>query len=138
MSTKTVLFVHGNFVNYQCWDKWVHRYEVRGYKCIAVPYPGRDKPVDGLRKAHPDPRLAQLGIDEVLDLHVRTIRGLSEQPIIIGHSLGGLLTQLLVNRGLGAAAIAIDSVPPQGILSFKWSFIKSTMPTLNPLTASPG
>lgn len=137
MATKTVLFVHGNFVNHRCWDRWVNRYEAQGYTCIAVPYPGRDKSVEALRKAHPDPKVSQLGLDEVLDHHVRIINKLEESPIIIGHSFGGLITQLLVNRGLGAAAVAIDSVPPQGVLSFSGSFIRSTMPILNPLTRSP-
>ena len=74
MATKTVLFVHGNFVNHRCWDRWVNRYEAQGYTCIAVPYPGRDKSVEALRKAHPDPKVSQLGLDEVLDHHVRIIK----------------------------------------------------------------
>jgi len=136
MSTNTVVFIHGNFVNYECWNGWVKRYEAKGYKCIAIPYPLRDKPVKALRQAHPDPKLGQLTIDEVIDHLVRVITGLDEKPIIIGHSFGGLLTQLIVNRGLGAAAAAIDSVPPQGVLALEWSFFKSTWPLLNPLTPS--
>lgn len=137
MTTKTIVFIHGNFVSYESWNPWVKRFEAKGYKCVAIPYPLRDKPVETLKKIHPDPKLAELGIDEVIEHHVRTIKALDEPPIIIGHSYGGMLTQLMVNRGLAAAAVAIDSVPPQGVLSFKWSFIKSTMPLFSPLSSSP-
>jgi pimeloyl-ACP methyl ester carboxylesterase len=133
MSTRTVVFIHGNFVNYQSWDNWVERYEARGYKCIAIPYPGRDKTVEELRKAHPDPSVSKLTLAKNIEHHANIIRGLDEPPIIIGHSFGGLLTQLMVNRGLGAAAVAIDSVPPMGVLTTKLSFFRSTFPLLNPL-----
>ncbi|MBZ0303693.1 MAG: alpha/beta hydrolase [Anaerolineae bacterium] len=134
MTSKTIVFIHGNFVNYQCWDKWVARYEARGYKCIAPPYPRRDKSVSELRKAHPDPKTAEVTTEQVINLYVSTINSLDEKPIIIGHSFGGMLTQLMINRGLGAVGVAIDSVPPQGLLSFKLSFLRSTFPLLNPLT----
>jgi pimeloyl-ACP methyl ester carboxylesterase len=133
MPSKTVVFIHGNFVNYESWNPWVSRYEAKGYHCIAIPYPLRDHSVADLRRMHPDPKLERLGLDEVFDHHVRIIQGLSEKPILIGHSFGGLLTQLLVNRDLAAAGVAVDSVPPMGVLSFKWSFLKSAFPILNPL-----
>jgi pimeloyl-ACP methyl ester carboxylesterase len=133
MTTKTVLFVHGNFVNHHCWDQWVKLYEAKGYKCIAPVYPLRDKSVQELRKIHPDPQLRKLTIGEVIDHYVRIINGLDEKPIIIGHSFGRLLTQVLVNKGLSAAAVAIDSVPPQGVLTTKISFLRSLWPVLNPL-----
>lgn len=137
MSTRTVVFIHGNFVNYQSWDDWVERYEARGYKCIAIPYPGRDKTVEALRKAHPDPTLSKLTLAKAIDHHVNIIKGLDEPPIIIGHSFGGLITQLMVNRGLGAAAVAIDSVAPMGVLTSKLSFYRGTFPVLNPLVPGP-
>jgi pimeloyl-ACP methyl ester carboxylesterase len=63
---------------------------------------------------------------------VAAIEALGEKPIIMGHSFGGLLTQLMVQRGLASAAVAIDSVAPQGVLPFEWSFIRSTFPIVNP------
>lgn len=134
MSAKTVVFIHGNFVNYQCWDDWVKRYEAKGYNCIAAAYPLRDKPVQELRKIHPDSALGKLGIGETLDHLAGIITRLDEPPIIIGHSFGGLLTQILVNKGLGAAAVVIGSVPPPGVLTSKISFLRSLWPILNPLT----
>ncbi len=134
MPTQTIVFIHGLFLSYQSWNPWIARYEARGFKCLAVPYPGRDKTVAELRSAHPDPSLGELTIDRVIDHVVQAIQGLDEPPVIIGHSFGGLLTQLLLNRGLGAAGVAIDSVPPQGILSPEPSFLRSLWPLLNPFS----
>lgn len=133
MATKTVMFVHGNFVNYQCWDGWVKRYEAKGYRCIAAAYPERDKTVQELRNEHPNPKVGQVAISQVIDHLAGIANGLDEKPIIIGHSFGGMLTQVLVNKGLGVAAVAIDSVPPQGVLTTKISFFRSLWPVLNPL-----
>lgn len=137
MSSKTILFIHGNFVNYECWDGWVQRFTAQGYKCVAISYPERNKSVAELRAEHPNPKVAGVSIDDVINHIIGEIGKLDEKPIIIGHSFGGMLTQLMINRDLGVAGVAIDSVPPQGVLSFKFSFLRSTSPLLNPLTSSP-
>ncbi len=134
MEPKMIVFIHGNFFNYQSWEAWVARYEAKGYRCLAMAYPGRDKTVAELRAAHPDAVLGELTIEQVIQHCVDTLQGFKEPPIIIGHSFGGLLTQLMLSRGLGAAGVAIDSVPPQGILSTEPSFLRSTWPLLNPFT----
>lgn len=136
MPTKTIAFVHGNFVTKQCWDPWVDRFQARGYNCVAIAYPGRDKPVETLKREHPNPALGRLSMPEVYAHHAKVILSLTEPPILIGHSFGGLLTQLLLQAGLGAAGVAIDSVPPQGVLSPRWSFIRSLWPLLNPMIPS--
>jgi pimeloyl-ACP methyl ester carboxylesterase len=133
MESKTIAFIHGNFVSKRCWDPWVSRFEQRRYTCHPIAYPGRDKPVAVLREELSDPRLSKLTIADVIEHHVRVIRALDEKPVIIGHSFGGLLTQLMLQRDLGVAAIAIDSVPPPGVISLKWSFIRSLWPVVNPL-----
>jgi len=136
MKSRTILFVHGNFVSKACWDGWVARYAKRGYDCVAVPYPGRDKSVAALKRAHPDPALRKLTLRATLDEYERAIDTLPEKPIIIGHSFGGLITQILINRGLGVAGVAIDSVAPMGVLTLKWSFFRGTFPVLNPFAGS--
>lgn len=133
MSTKTIAFVHGNFVTKRCWDPFIQRLEACGYRCVPIAYPLRDDTVENLRRKHPDPALAKLTLPEVIEHHVRTIRSLPEKPIIMGHSFGGLLTQLLTQRDLGVASVAIDSVPPPGVLGTQWSFLRSLWPVLNPL-----
>ena len=130
--TRTIVLIHGNFVSKHSWDAWVTRYQKLGYNCVAIAYPGREGTVRSLRE-NPDPALmSSLTLARVTEHHVKAIRALDEKPIVIGHSFGGLITQLMVQRDVTAAAVAIDSVPPQGVLSFEWSFYRSTWPAINP------
>jgi len=134
--SKTVAFIHGNFVSHHCWDRWVERYEARGYTCVPIEWPGRDFPVAELKQRPDDPVLRTLTIEAVVEHHVRVLRALPEKPIVIGHSFGGLLTQLMVQRDLAAAAVAVDSVPALGVLTLKWSFIRSLWPVINPFISA--
>jgi pimeloyl-ACP methyl ester carboxylesterase len=111
----TVVFVHGGWVTPACWDPFVSFFEARGYRCLAPAWPGKDRPVEAIR-ADPSP-LAGLGIAEIVDHYARIVRALDEPPILIGHSFGGLFVQLLLDRGLGAAGIAIDSAAPKGVFA---------------------
>lgn len=63
------------------------------------------------------------------------MKGFAERPIAIGHSLGGLITQILVNRDLVAAGVAIHSVPPQGIVPYEFSFLKAGWKALGLFTS---
>ena len=134
--SKTIVFIHGNFVTRHCWDPWVERYKARGYNCIALAYPGRDKSVAAHKRDVAQPILSTLTIEQVIEHLAREIGALGEKPIIIGHSFGGLLTQLMVQRDLAAAAVAIDSVPPPGVITLKWSFIRSLWPVVNPFISA--
>ncbi|HEX5588946.1 MAG TPA: alpha/beta hydrolase, partial [Candidatus Limnocylindrales bacterium] len=113
----TVVFVHGGWVTPACWDRFVPYFEARGYRCLAPAWPGKDRPIEEIR-SDPSP-LAGLGIREIVDHYATVVRGLDEPPILVGHSFGGLFVQLLIDRGLGAAGIAIDSAPPKGIFAFE-------------------
>jgi pimeloyl-ACP methyl ester carboxylesterase len=115
MSTP-IVFVHGGWVTPACWDPFVSYFEARGFRCLAPAWPGKDRPVDAIR-ADPSP-LAGLGIADIVDHYEGIVRSLDEPPILIGHSFGGLFVQLLLDRGLGAAGIAIDSAPPKGVFAF--------------------
>lgn len=136
MPSKTVVFIHGLFTTRRCWEPWVARYRDQGYTCFSIAYPGKDKPVETLRRNHPDPALARISMADVVEHHVRSIRSLDVKPILIGYSFGGLLTQILLQRDLGAVGVAINSAPPWGVISAKWSLIRSTWPAFNPLIAS--
>src|SRR5688572_508397 len=131
--TKTIALIHGLSVSKHSWQPWVERYEARGYKVVAIPYPGRDKPVAALQKNPNDPILSTITLPQVIDHLVKSIQALDEKPIIMGHSFGGLLTQLMLQRDQGIAGVAIDSAPPMGVLGTQWSFIRSLWPALNPL-----
>jgi len=115
-----------------CWERWLTHFQAKGYRCIAPAWPGRDKPVDTLRKSHPDTQLGNLTLNAVVEYFASVIQALAERPILIGHSMGGLIVQLLLQGDLAAAAIAIDSAPPMGVFSAKWSFVKSNWPHINP------
>jgi pimeloyl-ACP methyl ester carboxylesterase len=132
MKTKTIVLIHGMFMNPICWEKWIPYYETRGYRVFAPAWPGRDKSVEELRQAHPDPELAKLKLGDVVEYMVGFIKSLEERPAIIGHSMGGLVVQLLHQRDLAVAGVAIDPAPPVGVFSTEWSFIKSNFPTINP------
>jgi pimeloyl-ACP methyl ester carboxylesterase len=114
--SQTVLFIHGGWVTPACWDRFASYFESRGYRCLAPAWPGKDRSVEAIR-ADPSP-LAGLGIGELVDHYDRIVRELDEPPILIGHSFGGLFVQLLLDRGLGAAGIAIDTAPPKGVFPF--------------------
>ncbi|WP_439584835.1 alpha/beta hydrolase [Dyadobacter bucti] len=136
MKTKTVLFVTGAFVTHHCWDEWKVYFDNRGYTTIAPPWPFKDGTAAELRARQPhDTDLAKLTLAELIDHYADIARGLPEKPIIIGHSLGGLITQILLNRDLAAAAVAIHSVPPQGIIPYEFSFLKSTWGALGLFTS---
>jgi len=132
MKSRTVIFVHGMYMTPICWEQWIGHFEAAGYRCLAPSWPGRDKPVDALRKAHPDPKLGSLTLRAVLEHVERRVRSLDERPVLIGHSMGGLIVQLLLQREIAAAAVAIDSAPPLGVLTLSWPFLRSNWPHINP------
>jgi pimeloyl-ACP methyl ester carboxylesterase len=135
MKTQTIVFIHGMYMNPLCWEQWTEFFQSKGYKCLAPAWPGRDGPVETLRKQHPDPQLGNLTLNDVLALFTNVIRALPEKPILIGHSMGGLAVQLLLQRDLAAAGVAIDSAPPMGVLTTRWSFLKSNWPHITPFVS---
>ena len=135
MKSKTIVFVHGMYMTGLCWEKWVGFFEAKGYTCLAPAWPGRDQTVDTLRKQHPDSQLGKLTLNNVLEHFTTIIQALDEKPIIIGHSMGGLIVQLLLQKKLAAAGVAIDSAPPMGVITTQWSFIKSNWPHISPFVS---
>ncbi|MBI5054173.1 MAG: alpha/beta hydrolase [Chloroflexi bacterium] len=127
---KTVVFIHGMYMTPLCWEGWVKRFESQGYRCLAPAWPGRDKSVKELQT--PDSKLGKLNLADILDHLTQKIQALYEKPILIGHSMGGLVTQILNQRGLASAAVAIDSAPPAGVFSMEFSFLKANWGHITP------
>ena len=127
-SRPAIVLIHGLWMTALSFEQWVERYRGRGYDVIAKSWPGMDVSVAELRR-DPSP-IANLGIVEIVEHYEKIIRGLFAPPIIMGHSFGGVITQLLLDRGLGAAGVAIDSGPVKGMLSLPWSTLKSGFPVL--------
>ena len=134
--SKTILFITGAFVGNNCWDEWKTYFEERGFTTLAPPWPYKDASVAELRSRHPhnDKELARLTIEELLTHYENIIKSLSEKPILIGHSYGGLMTQIFVNRGLAAAGIAIHPVPPLGVFPYEFTFLKAGWKSLGVFT----
>jgi pimeloyl-ACP methyl ester carboxylesterase len=135
MKARTIVFVHGMFMTALCWEGWLDCFQAHGYKCLAPNWPGRDRPIETLRKNHSDPQLGNLTLSDVVEHFAGTIRKLGEKPILIGHSMGGLVVQILLQRDLAAAGVAIDSAPPAGVFTTKWSFLKANWPMINPFVS---
>lgn len=122
---KTVVFITGAFVHHSCWDEWKNYFKSKGHHAIAPPWPHKSASAETLRNSHPNKDIAANRLSALTDYYDTIIRQLPEKPILIGHSIGGLLVQLLLQRGLGFSGVAIHSVPPQGIITFKFSFLKA-------------
>jgi pimeloyl-ACP methyl ester carboxylesterase len=126
--TKTIILIHGLWVTPRSWDSFQRYYESAGWRVLAPAWPGISGEVADMRR---DPSgLRGIGISEVLAHYTDVIRSLDAPPVIMGHSYGGLITQLLIDRGLGAAGVAISSVPPKGILVLPWSTYRALTPAL--------
>ena len=128
---KTIVFIHGMFQNPKSWHKWVAFFTQKGYKCVAPAWPlHKGEPAD-LRK-NPPAGLGDLDLQTIVNEMESVVRALHEPPIVIGHSVGGLIAQLLVATGLVKIGVPIDSVAPNAMLAFDWGFLKNSALIANP------
>jgi pimeloyl-ACP methyl ester carboxylesterase len=124
----TIVLVHGLWVTPRSWEKWVEHYEGKGYRVLTPAYPGLEVEVEALNE-DPSP-IEALTIPGVVE-HLESIVGeLENPPIIMGHSAGGLFTQILLDHGYGAAGVAIDSAPAEGVRVTPVSQIRVFFPIL--------
>jgi len=122
---RSILFITGAFVSNTCWDQWRTYFEAKGHTTFAPPWPHKDAPAETLRNRQPDAAIASNRLTALTDYYTDLAKQFPEPPIVIGHSIGGLIVQLLLQKGLVASGVAIHSVPPQGVFTFKFSFIKA-------------
>ncbi len=125
MQPATVVFITGAFIHHSCWNEWRTYFEQKGFKTIAPPWPHKDASPEILRNSHPNAEIASNRLALLTDHYEKIIRQLPEKPVLIGHSIGGLIVQILLQRGVGSSGVAIHSVPPQGVFTFKLSFLKA-------------
>jgi len=131
LKSKTIVLVHGLFVNNKSWENWKTFFETKGYTVYAPANPSHSGNPEALRK-NIDPNLTQVNFVDVVNNLVQFIDALPEKPILIGHSLGGLTVQKLMDLGKGEAGVTIDGAPPQGVIPYEWSFWKSNFTVVNP------
>ena len=124
----TIVLIHGLWMTPLSWEHWVTRYESRGYRVLALAYPGFEVGVEALRK-DPTP-IEKATVPATVEYFESEIEKLDRPPIIMGHSFGGLLTQILLDHGYGAAGVAIDSAPTEGIRVSPPSQVRATFPIL--------
>ena len=135
IQSKTIVFITGAFVSHSCWDEWKVYFDNKGYKTMARPWPGKNADAQTLRARHPDKVLAAVTLSDVIEHYVRIVKGLPEKPILIGHSFGGAVSQMLMDRGLAAAVVAIHAAPPQGVIPYELNFLRSTSQALGLFTS---
>jgi non-heme chloroperoxidase len=130
-----VVFIHGLWLLPGSWKRWVELFEGAGYAPLAPGWPDDPETVEQAR-AHPEV-LAGKGVGQIAAHYAEVIGGLKVKPAVIGHSFGGLLTQMIAGKGLSAASVAIDAAPYRGVLPLPLSALRSALPALgNPLNVS--
>jgi pimeloyl-ACP methyl ester carboxylesterase len=113
MNITTIVLINGLWISALGWELWVQHYADKGYRVLAKSWPGMEGDIEQLRR-NPN-SFASLGLTDVVDHYEQIIRELETPPIVIGHGVGGLVTQILLDRGWGAAGIALAPVPPKGV-----------------------
>jgi len=127
-----VVFIHGLWLLPSSWASWAGLFEDAGYAAVTPSWPDDPETVAEAR-AHPEV-LARKTLGQVADHTAEVIDGLDRKPAVMGHSTGGLLAQILADRGLSAATVAIDPGPFRGVLPLPLATLRSSSPVLrNPL-----
>ena len=127
-SPQTIVLVHGFWVTPRSWEKWIAHYEAQGFRVLAPAYPGFEVEVEALN-ADPAP-IAAATLPAIVEGYEAVLDTLDAPPIIIGHSAGGAITQILLDHGYGAAGVAVNSAPTEGVMVTPWSQLHSTFPIL--------
>ena len=129
-NSRTIVFIHGLFVNPKSWTNWKSYFETKGYTCYSPANPYHEGEPKELR-GNINPQLAHVNFEDVVNNCLKLIDSLTEKPIVIGHSLAGLVVQKLVEMNKVEVGVCIDSAAPMGIITSQWSFWKANFPVIN-------
>ena len=124
-----VVFIHGLWLLPSSWDRWATVFEDAGFSAVKPGWPDDPETVADA-KAHPDV-FAGKSVGHVADYMAGIARRLKKKPAVIGHSFGGLMTQIIAGRGLAAVSVAIDPAPFRGVLPLPFSALKAASPVLS-------
>ena len=123
-----VVFIHGLWLLPSSWDRWAAVFDAAGYTALTPGWPDDPETV-AQANAQPDV-MARKTIGQVADHFEEIARSLTRKPVLVGHSFGGLLAQILAGRGCASATVAIDPAPFRGVLPLPFSALKSAWPVL--------
>ncbi len=127
-SPDTIVLIHGFWVTPRSWEDWISHFEGRGYKVLAPAYPGFEVEVEALN-ADTTP-IEKVTVPQIVEHLESVVGGLDSPPIIMGHSAGGVFTQILLDHGFGAVGVAINSAPTEGVKRIPLSQVRSSFPVL--------
>jgi pimeloyl-ACP methyl ester carboxylesterase len=128
MASNNIVLVHGLWMTPLSFEYWAHHYGERGYRVHVPGWPGMDHDIRRLRRSPES--FASLGIRQIVDHYERMVLGLEEPPILVGHGLGGLVVQALLDRGLGSCGVAVASAPIRGIWTLPYTKMRLVTPQL--------
>jgi pimeloyl-ACP methyl ester carboxylesterase len=128
MSSNNIVLVHGLWMTPLSFEYWAHHYGERGYRVHVPGWPGMEHDIRRLRR-FPE-SFASLGIRQIVDHYERIVLGLEEPPILVGHGIGGLVVQVLLDRGLGSSGVALASAPIRGIWTLPYTKMRVVTPQL--------
>jgi non-heme chloroperoxidase len=128
MKKRTIIFIHGLWIHASSWIPWMDFFKQKGYETLNPGWPG-DSATVAESRANPT-TIANRGVTEITDSFAKIISSCPEPPIIVGHSFGGLITQVILGRGIAAAGIAIDPAPIKGVWQLPFSALKASLPVL--------
>jgi len=128
MAKRSIIFIHGLWIHTSSWQPWLDFFNQHGYETLNPAWPG-DSPTVIECRANPQ-SIANKGVTEIADSYASVIASLPEPPIVIGHSFGGLVAQVILGRGIAAAGIAIDPAPIKGVWQLPLSALKASFPVL--------
>src|SRR5436190_11665461 len=123
-----LLLIHGAWLSARSWEKYADYFGKRGFAVSAPEWPRKHGDVEEMRETAE--ASAGLGVQEIVDHYEQLIRELDQPPVLVGHSYGGLFVELLLDRGLGRAGVAMSPAPPKGILKLPFSTLKAAAPAL--------
>ena len=123
------VFIHGLWLLASSWDPWAGAFEGAGYAPLTPGWPDDPETVEEARKT--PAVLAGKGVAQVADHFAEVIGALTKKPVVVGHSFGGLIAQILAGRGLAAATVAVDPAPFRGVLPLPIAALRTTMPVLS-------
>jgi pimeloyl-ACP methyl ester carboxylesterase len=124
----TIVLIHGFWVTPRSWENWITYYEARGYRVIAPAYPGFEVEVEALN-ADPAP-IEAVTVPQIMEKLEAVVSELDSPPILMGHSAGGVFTQILLDRGYGAAGVVLNSAPTEGVKPVPLSQVRASFPVL--------